>query len=156
MGMLKSTIELEELHKRIQNNLAKSANKIQVKVHLGTCGISSGANQTLSAFEKEVSARNLSQVVISQGTCIGLCGQEPTVTIIHPQLGKTIYTSLTQDKVPAVIEEHLLGNKIVSQWAIKPQSPRLALQEIRILHNQDINPWSIEEYIARGGYLALA
>ena len=35
------------------------------------------------------------------------------------------------------------------------KSPRIALQEIRVLHNQDLDPLDIEQYISRGGYMAL-
>jgi hypothetical protein len=38
--------------------------KIQVKVHLGTCGISSGANRILDAFVREIEKRELSDSVV--------------------------------------------------------------------------------------------
>ncbi len=156
MKPLASMGELQELAGQIIARLAENESKIQVKVHLGTCGISSGANKTLAAFENEITSRGLSDVIVSRATCIGHCGKEPTVTVIHPQTGKVIYHSLTEDKVSRVIEEHFVGGKIVDEWTMDVNSPRFKLQVIRVLRNQDIDPRSIEEYIARGGYMALA
>jgi NADH-quinone oxidoreductase subunit F len=156
MKPLKSASELLEYKDRVEKELAKNEEKIQVKVHLGTCGISSGANTTYDAFEKEIRALGLSNVVLSRASCIGHCGKEPTVTVLHPKLGKAIYHSMTEDKVNKVVKQHLIGNKEVHEWTLDLNSPRIRLQEIRILRNQDIDPYSIDEYIARGGYLALA
>jgi (2Fe-2S) ferredoxin len=156
MNPLNSADELFELKEEINSELAGNESKIQVKVHLGTCGISSGANLTLEALDKEIKARELTDIVLSKASCIGHCGKEPTVTVIHPQTGKTIYHSLTEDKVTRLIEQHFIGNKEVHEWALDINSLRFKLQETRILRNQDIDPDSIEEYIARGGYTALA
>lgn len=153
---LTSVDQLQALQKQVSSKLAENQNKIQIKVHLGTCGISSGAGQVLEAFEKGFNHGIPVNVVISKATCIGLCGQEPTVTVIHPQTGQTIYHSLNPEKVARIIEQHIIGNRVVKEWAVDTLSPRFKLQEIRILHNQDIDPMNIDEYIARGGYLALA
>jgi NADH-quinone oxidoreductase subunit F len=156
MEPLKSANELFELKERIEAVIAANENKIQVKVHLGTCGISSGAGQTLDALEREIRDRGLSDILLTRASCIGHCGKEPTVTVIHPQTGLTIYHSLTSDKVARLINQHLLNGKEVHEWTLDTSSPRFKLQEIRILRNQDINPENIDEYIARGGYTALA
>ncbi len=152
---LRSVEELNALKDKIQGNLEKNNSKIQVKVHLGTCGISSGANFTFSALEKAIKEQALDNVILSPASCIGLCGEEPTVTVIHPALGKTVYYNLTEDKVAHLVSEHLVNARPVAEWAKDLNDPRFKLQDIRILHNQDIDPMSIDEYIARGGYLAL-
>ncbi|GAI23838.1 unnamed protein product, partial [marine sediment metagenome] len=122
----------------------------------GTCGISSGANKVLEAFQREIESRNLADVTILKAACIGLCDREPVVTIVHPIKGETTYYDLSEDKVPKIVEEHLIKDKIVDEWKLNPDDPLLKLQEIRIMHNQDLDPMSIEEYIARDGYQALA
>lgn len=156
---MKSLSTVEELHNLkniILDKLEKRSLKIQVKVHLSTCGISSGASKTLEAFEKLVRVNKLSNVIILHASCIGHCGKEPTVTIEHPMMGKVIYHSLTEDKVKQVVEQHLIGNKVVEDWTLDTNSLRFKLQEIRVLRNQDIDPLSIDEYISRNGYLTLA
>jgi len=156
MKPLKSVEELENLRRRAQRRLAEQEKKIQVKVHLGTCGISSGANKVLEAFIREVEARKLLDVVVLRAACIGICGREPVVTVIDPRNGKVIYCELDEHKVPQIVEEHLVKGKPVKEWTMDLDEPWFKLQEIRIMHNQDLDPLDIEQYIARGGYQALA
>jgi len=156
MKRLASIEELTKLRDQIREKLSQREKKIQVKVHLGTCGISSGANKVLEAFQREIEARKLSNVTVLKAACIGLCDREPIVTIIHPTKGKTIYHDLSEDKVPRVIEQHLIHDEVVDEWKLNPDDPLLKLQEIRVMHNQDLDPMNIEEYIARDGYQALA
>jgi len=156
MKRLASVEELTKLRDKIRENLSKQDKKIQVKVHLGTCGISSGANKSLEAFQRGVENRKLSDVTILKAACVGLCDREPVITIVHPTKGKTTYYDLAEDKVPQVIEQHLVRDKVVEEWKLDPEDPLLKLQEIRVMHNQDLNPMNIDEYIARDGYQALA
>jgi len=72
MKPLKSVEELENLREQAQTRLAEQEKKIQVKVHLGTCGISSGADKVLETFIREVETRKLSNVVVLRAACIGL------------------------------------------------------------------------------------
>ena len=109
MKPLKSVEELENLREQAQTRLAEQEKKIQVKVHLGTCGIASGANKVLEAFAREVETRKLSDVVVLRAACIGLCGREPVVTVINPGNGKVIYCDLDENRVPRIVEEHFEG-----------------------------------------------
>jgi NADH-quinone oxidoreductase subunit F len=156
MKPLASVKELTQLRDKIQERLAKQEKKIQVKVHLGTCGISSGANKVLQAFQQGVENNKLSDVSVLKAACIGLCDREPVVTVVHPATGKTTYYDVTEDKVSKIIEKHLIKNKVVDEWKLDTTDPLLKLQEIRVMHNQDLNPMNIDEYIARDGYQGLA
>lgn len=156
MKPLASVEELTKLRDKIRERLAEQDRKTQVKVHLGTCGISSGANRVFEAFYRGVANYKLSNVTILKAACIGLCDREPVVTVVQPGNGKVIYYDLTEDKVPKVIEQHLIKNKVIGEWELDTNDPLLKLQEIRIMHNQDLDPMSIEEYIAKDGYQALA
>src|SRR4030043_396064 len=156
MKLLASVEELTKLRDKIREKLSKQEKKIQVKVHLGTCGISSGANKTLEAFQRGIESRKLSDVTVLKAACTGLCDREPVVTVVHPLKGETVYYDLTEDKVPKVIEQHLLESKGVEEWKLDTKDPLRKLQEIRIMHNQDLDPMNIDEYIARDGYQALA
>jgi NADH-quinone oxidoreductase subunit F len=156
MKPLASAEELTKLRDKIRETLSEQERKVQVKVHLGTCGISSGANKVLETFQREVENRKLSDVTVLKAACIGLCDREPVVTVIHPSDGKTTYYDLTEDKVSKIVEQHIVHNKVVDQWKLDTDDPLLKLQEIRIMHNQDLDPMNIDEYIARDGYQALA
>jgi len=151
-----SVEDLNNLRDQAQSNLAEREKKVEVKVHLGTCGISSGANKILEAFIREVKARKLSDVIVSRAACIGLCGREPVATIVQPGNGKVIYCDLDEDRIPRIVEEHLVRGSPVKEWTLDLNSPLFNLQEIRVMHNQDLDPMDIEQYIARDGYQALA
>ncbi|MCJ7521551.1 MAG: FAD-dependent oxidoreductase [Dehalococcoidia bacterium] len=153
---LLSVEALNRLQTASQKKLAERAKKIEVKVHLGTCGIAGGARLVQEAFANEIESHKLSGVVMTEAACIGPCGREPLVTVIGPNKGKVIYANLTPEQVPTIVEQHLIKGKVVDEWTLDLESPTFKLQEIRVMHNQDIDPRSIEEYIARDGYQALA
>jgi len=48
---------------------------------------------------------------VEKAACIGLCGVEPTVTVLVPGQEKVIYFSVDNEKVKRIIKEHLLGGK---------------------------------------------
>jgi NADH-quinone oxidoreductase subunit F len=156
MKPLASIEDLYSVRDQARSKLAEREKNIQVKVHLGTCGISSGANAVLDSFTKEIVTRKLYDVLVLRAACIGLCGVEPVVTVVIPGQKKVIYTEVTVDKVPRILEEHIIGGRPIEEWVLDENTPLLKLQEIRVMHNQDLNPMNIEEYIARGGYEALA
>jgi NADH-quinone oxidoreductase subunit F len=153
---LNTSGELDVLYEQSKAKLTDLAALIQVKVHLGSCGIASGANNTLEAFRNEITSRALPGIVVSEAACIGLCNIEPTVTVQVPGSEKTIYYDVKDKKVSRIVQQHLIEGKPVQEWALDADAPRLRLQEIRILKNQDLDPMDIEQYIGRGGYLALA
>jgi NADH-quinone oxidoreductase subunit F len=136
--------------------LDERAKKIEIKVHLGSCGIAGGAKEVKEAFNQEIKSHNLPDVVITEAACIGPCGREPIVTIIHPQQTKVVYADVTPERVPEIVRRHLIEDKPVLEWTLDLETPPFKLQKIRIMHNQDMDPRSIEEYFARDGYQALA
>jgi len=153
---LSSVEDLNELRAAAQKKLAERAKKIEVKVHLGTCGIAGGAKLVQDAFVKEIQDHKLSNVVITEAACIGPCEREPVVTVIHPQKGRVIYANLTPEQVPTIVKRHLIEGQPVTEWLLDMELPTFKLQHIRIMHNQDMDPRSMEEYIARDGYQGLA
>jgi len=155
MSKLKSVKELKDWQSKARERFKKQAKKTQVKVHLGTCGISSGANEVLDTITREVAQRKLSDVEVVNAGCIGLCGCEPVMTVIKPGAQKVVYTDLDEDRVKRIVDDHLVKGRPVEEWTLALDEPLLDLQEIRVMHNQDLDPMDIEQYIARGGYEAL-
>jgi NADH-quinone oxidoreductase subunit F len=155
MKSLMSVVELDNLRDKARANLVELEKKTQVKVHLSTCGISSGASKILDTFTREVEKLKLANVVVLQASCIGLCSLEPMVTIIPSRGERFVYVELTEDKVRRIVEEHLGRGKPVNEWLLDLNQPMLKLQTIRIMHNQDLDPRDIEQYIGRDGYQAL-
>jgi len=76
MKPLSSVEELKKIRDQNKANLEKRRDFIQVQMHLGTCGISSGASKILEAFQREVKAQKLeNKVIITSAACIGQCGR---------------------------------------------------------------------------------
>lgn len=91
---------------------------IRVVVGMATCGIAAGARPVLEAFIEEVQKRNLKNVIVSQTGCIGVCRLEPIAEVYIPGQEKTTYVKLNADKVPKIVNEHLVNKKTVSEYTI--------------------------------------
>jgi (2Fe-2S) ferredoxin len=98
-----SPADLRLLHQRAKAKLARQEAKTQIKVHLGSCGIASGANRVLETFTQEVATRELPSTVVLKAACIGLCDIEPVVTVLVPGRDKVIYTQVTPEKANLIV-----------------------------------------------------
>ena len=118
---MKSLAELAAIREQMKNKVAlrEGEGEIRVVVGMATCGIAAGARPVLNAFVEAVSKENLSdKITVSQTGCIGICQYEPVVEVFEAGKEKTTYVKVTPDKVARIIEEHLKGGKIVSEYTI--------------------------------------
>jgi len=137
----------------------------------GSCGLGAGAGKTLAAIREHLASKSIDADVVEVG-CIGLCTSEPMVDIQVPGRTRVSFGKITGDRAGALVDA-VLGGKIpfdhvVAQFrnaALEPwegvpfqeQHPFFAPQTRRVLVNCGImDPDSLEETIARGGYRALA
>ncbi len=119
---MKSLAELKAIKEKMQNkvSLRDGAEEVRVVVGMATCGIAAGARPVLSAFVEEVNNAGLaSKVTVSQTGCIGLCQYEPIVEIFEAGKDKVTYVKMTAEKAKRVVEEHLKGGKIVSEYLVQ-------------------------------------
>ncbi|HOF94266.1 MAG TPA: (2Fe-2S) ferredoxin domain-containing protein [Clostridia bacterium] len=117
---MKTLQELEEIRKRTLDaiNLRKDTEAIRVVVGMATCGIAAGARPVLTAFIDEVAKRNLSNVVVAQTGCIGVCRLEPIVEIYRPGEEKVTYVKVTPDMVGRIVTEHIVNGNAVRDYTI--------------------------------------
>jgi len=117
---MKTLQELEEIRKRTLDaiNLRKDTEAIRVVVGMATCGIAAGARPVLTAFMDEVAKRNLSNVVVAQTGCIGVCRLEPIVEIYRPGEEKVTYVKVTPDMVGKIVTEHIVNGNAVRDYTI--------------------------------------
>ena len=100
-------------------NLRTSSAQTRVVVGMATCGIAAGARPVLSAFVEGVANNNLtSKVTVTQTGCIGICQYEPVVEIYEDGKEKVTYVKLDADKAKRIVEEHLVGGKVVNEYTI--------------------------------------
>lgn len=159
---IKTKDELLEIKKEInKKKMLSSAGKgYRITVHLGTCGIASGADIIKDRVKKELNLRDKNSIDFTTSGCVGFCALEPMLTIESYNMEPVIYHSLDKDKVRRIFSTHIDSGKIPEELEpITEDSPLSGFykyQESRVLRNRGkIDPFKIEDYIAKDGYLAL-
>jgi NADH-quinone oxidoreductase subunit F len=134
---------------------------VTITIGLSSCGIAAGAVGVMRAFEREIEERDL-DVRLRRTGCVGMCYGEPIVDVETAELGKLTYGGVTPDRVPRIVEEHVLAGKPVGEWLLRGEGRELPAdryysRQVRVvLRNAGvIDPESIDEYIEAGGYEAL-
>jgi NADP-reducing hydrogenase subunit HndB len=105
--------------------LREAEGKSVINVHLGTCGIASGAREILKAFIEEVEKSGSDSVIVTTSGCAGLCKREPMATVELAGQPPVKYVDLTAEKVARIFAEHVVGGKIVQEYALAVGSERL-------------------------------
>ena len=121
--MAKMTLEeLRRLRDSTKTDMRRretEGKEIQVIVGMGTCGIASGAKETLDAFIKSLDEHNLvNSVLVRQTGCMGLCHSEPTVEVIVPGMPAVIYGRVDPDAVKKIISVHIIGRKLLDNQIV--------------------------------------
>ena len=144
------------------------SDKPRIIIGSATCGRAAGAMAILEAIKSTLAQHKL-DVTISHVGCIGLCYVEPLVDIVKPNRPRISYGNVTPEIVSQLIEDYIINDnprpdlalgtigegsidgipKFFELPMLKPQV-RIALRNCGI-----IDPESINQYIARGGYSGL-
>jgi len=136
----------------------------------GTCGLGAGAGKTKLATQEYLTHHGIDATIIDVG-CIGLCSSEPILDVQLPGKKRISFEKVTSDKVENILEK-VFYNELPEQptlgqfmrgdgkpWGGVPSiddHPFFAPQTRVVLQNCGIiDPTSIEEYIAHGGYQTL-
>jgi NADP-reducing hydrogenase subunit HndB len=109
--------KITERMKRVMS-LREGAGRARVTVHMGTCGISAGARKIMSAVIECVSKLDTSDIIVTSSGCAGLCSKEPMMTVELEGQAPVKYIDLTEEKVNKIFTEHVMGNKIVADYAL--------------------------------------
>jgi len=98
--------------------------RAKVIVHMGTCGIAAGARNVMKAVMEEVESRGVDDVMVTISSCAGLCSREPMITVELEGQPAVKYVDMTPEKAKQVFVEHVLGGKIVTEYALAAGSER--------------------------------
>ncbi len=137
---------------RMENNKV-----VEVRVGLASCGMAAGATQVNEALAKALAPHG---VPIKAVGCIGMCHAEPLVEVIDSGGGSYTYGRVTPERVQRIVDEHVGGGKPIEDWLVigcnVPAGEYIAKQTRIVLRNCGrIDPESIDDYLAVGGYKAL-
>jgi len=118
MTKIKTLADLKKMRSSLQNEIdlrQQSENPesvVQVKVGMGTCGIVSGAKETMTFFIDSLRKRNIAAVITQTG-CMGYCHSEPTVEITLPGKEAVVFGHVNPQKADEIIEEYIKKGQLV-------------------------------------------
>jgi NADP-reducing hydrogenase subunit HndB len=117
---MKSLDELKKLREKAQETirLREQTEGTKVIVGMGTCGIAAGAREVMLALVDELQKKNLSDVVVTQTGCAGLCEKEPLVEVIRPGEPKITYGYMTPEKVRSMVTSHIVNGQVIGEYVI--------------------------------------
>ncbi len=119
--------DLEQISEKMRRArlLREGAARARVIVHMGTCGIAAGARGVMNVLLAELEAKDIKDVVVSTSGCAGLCSREPMATVELIEAPPVKYVDLNEEKIKRVLSEHVLGGKIVTEYALGIGSEQL-------------------------------
>ena len=163
MKKLSNPKELEILRETIQEG--RDPKKPVITICGGTGCKASGCDNIIKAFKEEIKKQNLQKKIDVRTTgCHGFCEKGPII-VIYPS--KICYPMVKSEDVPRIITETVVKNKIIDELLyVDPVSNKKITYEDDIPFykkqtrtifgsNGRIDPKSIEDYIAIGGYSAV-
>jgi NADH-quinone oxidoreductase subunit F len=132
----------------------------------GTGCQASGSLPLKDAMEQEIARRGLDkEVKVIETGCFGFCRFGPNM-MVYPE--GVFYCGVQKEDVVELVEEHLVKGRVLERLLYRePETKSVVVdfEDIPFFKKQTrivlencgiINPESIEEYIARDGYFALA
>jgi NADH-quinone oxidoreductase subunit F len=164
MTMVRTPEELERLKQKLL--AAREPDKPRVSVCCGTGCRVHGSMEVIEAFRQEIDERNLNGDVSVVGTgCHGFCEKGPVVAL---KPSGVFYQRVGLEDVPEIVSETLLNGAVIDRLTyVDPTTgarviheedvPFYRKQQRLVLDlNGDIDPTSIQDYLAFGGYGALS
>ena len=164
-----------------ERSLDSQGTQARVTVHMGTCGISSGADKVYAALAEELAASNSRSIALATSGCAGICNREPLITVEKAGQEAVKYADVTVDTARRIFREHVLEDRLPGDLALvrgweQPEKafdgavpeaaaaistvkdlPFFSHQELRVMRNRGlISADSLEEYIEVDGYFGAA
>ena len=164
MTKINSPIELDKFRKEI---LSKRDSKKQcITLCTGSACNASGSEEVGKSIEDEIKKQGLSdKVEIRKTGCHGFCERGPII-VNHPD--ETTYLQIESKDVPEIISQTIKEKKIIDRLLyINPETNNKIVHESEIPFykyqerlvfgsNGSIDPKSIDDYLAIGGYSAIS
>ena len=164
MSRLQSPDELTIFREEVL--ASRDPRRPRISICAGTGCLASGASDVVDAVKAEVQQQGLEASVDFRGTgCHGFCEKGPII-VIDPE--EICYLQVTPKDVHEIAEQTLKAHKLVDRLLyVDPATSETVIRESDIPFyknqrrlvfgpNRQIDPQSLEDYLAIGGYSALA
>ena len=118
MNKIKSLDDLRKMKQQVENrlNLREKSNDpdnlVQIKVGMATCGIASGARETMNAFLEKIEKENLN-VVVTQTGCMGYCHSEPTVEVHKPGWDPVVFGHVNVPRAMEIVDRYIKQGELI-------------------------------------------
>ena len=116
-------LKIEDLKKIKEKVHAETAlrdgfNRVKVTVHMGTCGIASGAKEVMDSLMKELDESGKTDVIVTTSGCMGLCSREPLVTVEILGQEPIKYEYVNPNKMRQIFKRHILEGEIQTPFVL--------------------------------------
>jgi NADP-reducing hydrogenase subunit HndB len=121
MPMAKLTIDdLKKIKAKVHKemSLRDGDRRVKITVHMGTCGIASGAKEVMDTLLQEIETANVNDVVVTTSGCMGLCSREPLVTVEVLKQEPIKYEYMNPNKMRQVFKKHVLEGEIQTPFVL--------------------------------------
>ncbi|MEA2109261.1 MAG: NADH-quinone oxidoreductase subunit NuoF [Pseudomonadota bacterium] len=163
MKRIQSASELEAYRQECM--ASRDPQRTVITICAGTGCQAHGCSNVVAAMQQELDKQGLDQVEVKATGCHGFCERGPLV-VIHPQ--GVFYNKVKVEDVPDIIARTVKEGEVIEsllyalpatkeQISLEKDVPFYKLQE-RIIFGSNglIDPTSIDDYLAIGGYQALS
>jgi len=165
MPRIKTPAELERFREQVLSG--RDASRPCIAICTGTGCLALGAAKVVAAFKDEIQRRGLAAEVVElrETGCPGYC-EKGTVVVIYPE--EICYLKVQAGDAEEIITRTILNKEVVERLVyadpatgdktVRESEIPFYKQQKRLLlgDNIKIDPKSIEDYLAIGGYGALA
>jgi len=120
--------DLEKISEKMRRMtmLREGAGRAKITVHMGTCGIAAGSRKIMSALLALLEETGEKDIILTTSGCAGLCSREPMATVELKGETPVKYVDLTENKIKKIFNEHVIGGKVVTEYAIAIGSERVS------------------------------
>jgi NADP-reducing hydrogenase subunit HndB len=106
----------EKVHKEM--SLRDGDRRVKVTVHMGTCGIASGAKEVMDTLLAEIEEAKVNDVIVTTSGCMGLCSREPLVTVEVLNADPIKYEYVNPNKMRQIFKRHVLAGEVQTPFVL--------------------------------------
>lgn len=118
MAKIKTLADLRRIKDEAQSKIKLRENSnnpeqvVQIKVGMATCGIASGAKETMKYFVEALEQEAIDALVTQTG-CMGYCYAEPTVEVTLPKKEPVVFGYVKKEKAREIIDVYIKRGELI-------------------------------------------
>jgi len=118
MNKITSLADLKKIKDQVQSKIKLRENSdvadtlVQIRVGMATCGIASGAKETMNFLIEETEHLAIDAVVTQTG-CMGYCYAEPTIEVTLPGKEPMVFGHVDKVKAREIIDRYIIKGELI-------------------------------------------